>query len=162
MHWRRSGIFIYCFIRNLLLSLPVKIGWHLAKLEAKVEWHRFSRHGEDVYYLATRMVGALADRFRDRHNQQSAMMSSCAYIELQVYWTYLIDPLNFNIMRFDCKVARHAVSKLQQSNTVTDNTASSISSTQTNVAHGHKYSAIWHHRCRNLDWPKIAYFTYLT
>jgi len=55
------------------------------KVRGKSRVTPFSGHGEDVYYLATRMVGALADRFRDRHNQQSAMISSCASIELQIY-----------------------------------------------------------------------------
>jgi len=56
MHLRCGEVFHYCFSTNLLLSMSVKE--HSAKLEAKVEWHLFSRHGVGVECLGVgRLTG---------------------------------------------------------------------------------------------------------
>jgi len=54
------------------------------------------------------MAGALASagggqaRSRDHCSRPPAEMSSCVYIEHRIYRTFLIGPLDFDIMRFIC------------------------------------------------------------
>ena len=58
MRLRYGGIFNYFVTRNLLLSLVVKNGQHLATLEAKIEWFHFFL---DTVYTVTSMMQISVD-----------------------------------------------------------------------------------------------------
>ena len=54
----------------------------------------------DVHRLAVQMAGTLADRY-SRHE---AIRSSHAYVKIQIYWTYLDNAINFDILRFNSSI----------------------------------------------------------